>query len=74
MIRDMEEESSFCFMSNSELQKDVEYLCNPNALPKLNDHGKCICSEPYTGPDCQRCETGFKPELQVSKSTEDAED
>jgi len=55
MIRPMQVETSYCFESTSELEHDTIAHCNPNALPKLdqNEHGHCICAEPYTGSDCE---------------------
>jgi len=35
--------------------------CNPHAEPKLDESGRCICAAPYTGDQCDRCDTGFKP-------------
>lgn len=64
----MQEETSYCFESISELEHDAISHCNPNALPKLDqkEHGHCICAEPYTGADCEKCEAGFKPAKQES--------
>jgi len=68
MIRPMQEETSYCFESISELEHDAISHCNPNALAKLDqkEHGHCICAEPYTGADCEKCEAGFKPARQES--------
>ena len=33
--------------------------CNPYAKPKVEADGKCICTYPYTGTDCESCVAGF---------------
>jgi hypothetical protein len=68
-IQPMQEETSYCFESTQDLVHDAVAHCNPNAFPKLDhEHGHCVCAEPYTGSDCEKCEAGFKAEKEAHGS------
>lgn len=50
----------YCIESEAERLASAPVKCNPRASAKLDGDGKCICSSPYTGNDCESCVAGFK--------------
>lgn len=59
------QDPEFCFESEEDHAKKAAQVCNPHAMPYLNDDGSCVCADPYTGHDCQTCQEGFKAAEEV---------
>ncbi|CDW81429.1 laminin subunit alpha-like [Stylonychia lemnae] len=47
-------ETKYCLVP----YKEREVKCNPNAMARL-EGGKCQCSYPYKGAECEECDSGF---------------
>mmetsp|Transcript_21053 Transcript_21053/g.32591 ORF Transcript_21053/g.32591 Transcript_21053/m.32591 type:complete len:309 (+) Transcript_21053:2716-3642(+) len=62
--------TSYCFQTQEHLSHDSLQKCNPFAEPKVTADGSCVCSSPYTGPDCESCEEGF---LSLQRDAESSE-
>jgi len=52
--------AEYCFETETEHAQEAATHCNPHALPKLHEDGRCICADPYAGLDCESCQEGFK--------------